>query len=140
MESLIEQVCIETLKNHKLEEGPWEISILLTNDEEIKELNNEYRGKDQPTDVLSFPMLDGDEINELVESPYPVPLGDIVISMETAVRQAHEYNHSLERELGFLVVHSMLHLLGYDHMTKEDEEVMRDMEEDILNNLNLVRE
>ncbi len=94
----------------------FEVSITICNDEYIHELNKEYRGKDKPTDVLSFPMLEFDtpEITTL--------LGDIIISVDTAEKQAKEYGNTLERELCFLAVHSSLHLLGYDHETSSDDE------------------
>ena len=95
--------------------------------EQIRGLNKMYRGIDEPTDVLSFPM--DDEI-----------WGDIIISTDKVISQAEEYGHSLERELGFLVVHGILHLLGYDHQTPEEEAVMRQKEEKILTELKLSRE
>ena len=102
---------------------PCEISVTFTDNEKIHLLNKEYRGKDAPTDVLSFPMFEGGEIEYDDESDVPCMLGDIVISLERAVSQAEEYGHSLEREAAFLAVHSVLHLLGYDHerSTEEDE-------------------
>ena len=87
-----------------------------------------YRGKDQPTDVLSFPQDDN------------LLLGDIIISLETAQRQAEEYNHSFAREVGFLTVHGMLHLLGYDHYGEEERVIMRKKEEEILVELGLNRD
>ncbi|NLJ84737.1 MAG: rRNA maturation RNase YbeY [Halanaerobiaceae bacterium] len=104
-----------------------EISIALVDNEQIRDLNKMYRGIDEPTDVLSFPM--DDEI-----------WGDIIISTDKVISQAEEYGHSLERELGFLVVHGILHLLGYDHQTPEEEAVMRQKEEKILTELKLSRE
>ncbi|ADL12161.1 rRNA maturation RNase YbeY [Acetohalobium arabaticum] len=103
-----------------------EVSIALVDNEYIKELNAEYRGLDEPTDVLSFPL--GEEM-----------LGDIIISLERAESQAEEYNHSLDREMGFLTVHGMLHLLGYDHKEEEAKEEMRNREEKVLNKLDLER-
>lgn len=97
-------------------EHEFEVSVTICDDGYIHELNKEYRGKDRPTDVLSFPMLEFDtpEITTL--------LGDIIISIDTAEKQAIEYGNTLERELCFLSVHSSLHLLGYDHETSEDDE------------------
>lgn len=99
--------------------------MTLTDDGEIHKLNRQFRGVDRPTDVLSFPMYDlrgGDLIDDI-----PAQYGDIVISLETAKRQAEEYEHSIDREIAFLTVHSVLHLLGYDHEVspKEDEEMRR---------------
>ncbi len=111
-----------------------EVSITITNDEVIHEMNRESRGVDRPTDVLSFPVFDEDfGVGRAI-------LGDIVISYDTAMRQAKEYGHSIERELAFLTVHSMLHLLGYDHETsQEDEKAMFARQEDILNIMKVVR-
>jgi len=97
-------------------ENLFEVSVTICNDEYIHELNKEYRGKDKATDVLSFPILEFDtpEVMTL--------LGDIIISVDTASRQAEEYGNTLERELCFLSVHSSLHLLGYDHEISEEEE------------------
>ena len=116
-----------------------EVSIVLTGDGEVRELNREYRDIDRSTDVLSFALDEGEE-TQLPGGPDEHLLGDIVISVETAARQATEYGHSLERELAFLTVHGMLHLLGYDHMNDKDRLRMRTAEEQILAKLGLVRE
>ncbi len=122
-----------------------EISLVLTDNEGIRVLNNLHRNIDRATDVLSFPMFEYDEDGEVVEeyaefnSRGEILLGDIVISLERADEQAREYGHSFEREVGFLTVHSMLHLLGYDHMTPEDEEEMFGYQNEILNEIGLVR-
>ena len=111
----------------KYENTPFdaEISVTLTDNIGIHELNRDFRGIDRPTDVLSFPLFDGEfpeeETGEDGEK-HKIPLGDIVISMEKALEQATEYDHSFERELAFLCVHSVLHLLGYDHERSEEEE------------------
>jgi probable rRNA maturation factor len=108
-----------------------EISVTLTDDAEIHKLNLQYRNVDRPTDVLSFPMYDlrGGEIVDDIPAQY----GDIVISLETAARQAAEYGHSIEREIAFLTVHSVLHLLGYDHeLSPEDEADMFRRQREIL--------
>lgn len=120
-----------------------EVSIVLTDDREIHALNREYRGVDRPTDVLSFPLMEGEDGNlELNGYPEgePVALGDVVISLERAREQAVEYGHSLHRELAFLTVHGILHLLGYDHDTHERERLMRAKEEAILASVDLRRE
>ena len=103
---------------------------------EIQELNREFRGIDRATDVLSFPLLTDEFDIELEEES----LGDIVISLERALEQSLEYDHSFEREVCFLVCHSMFHLLGYDHDTDENTKEMREKEEYILNKLNITRE
>ena len=109
------------------------LSVTLVDNKFIHELNREYRNVDRPTDVISFAFLDGDEQrDEKLHGHGPVPLGDIYISVEKAKAQAEEYGHPLERELSFLFVHGLLHLLGYDHMTKEDEAVMFKLQDEIL--------
>ncbi len=111
---------------------------MFTDDESIRKLNFEYRDKDAATDVLSFALNEGDE-PDIVDGPEEMLLGDIIISLETASRQAEEYGHSMDRELAYLLVHGMLHLLGYDHMTEEDRTEMRFEEERILSKLGIVR-
>ena len=111
-------------KHLDMEENNYEISLLITNDETIHQLNKEYRQKDKPTDVLSFPMEDD------------IMLGDIVISLDTAKNQALEREIGLEREIAFLFIHGLLHLLGYDHETSvEDEKEMFALQEEILKKL-----
>lgn len=150
-----------------------EVSVVLTDDEEIHALNRDYRGVDRPTDVLSFPLWEAEEgpldptrfwggwdggtdPDDDVDAGFdddvelepgaldpipgqPVALGDIVISLDRARAQAQEYGHSLSRELAFLTVHGVLHLLGYDHDTYERERVMRAKEEAVLDSLDLRR-
>ena len=109
------------------------LSVTLVDNKFIHQLNKEYRSVDRPTDVISFAFLDGDEERDIkLHGNGPVPLGDIYISVEKANEQAKEYGHPLERELSFLFVHGLLHLLGYDHMTKEDEVVMFKLQDEIL--------
>lgn len=120
-----------------------EISVMFTDNEGIRSLNAEHRGIDRATDVLSFPMLEYDEDGEVFDDPGDIEdelcLGDIVISLERAAEQAEEYGHSFEREVGFLTVHSMLHLLGYDHMTEEEEKEMFGFQREILDEMGLER-
>lgn len=120
-----------------------EISVLFVDNEQIREINNDFRQIDSATDVLSFPMLDfdGTKVIDGVGDSYlgTVVLGDIVVSLERAASQAEEYGHSFEREVGFLVCHSMLHLLGYDHEKDEERAVMREKEEAILERMGLSR-
>ncbi len=119
---------------------PVEISVTFTDNEQIHALNKQYREKDAPTDVLSFPMFENGEIEYDDESDEPCAIGDIVISLEKAVEQAEEYGHSLEREAAFLAVHSVLHLLGFDHETSdEDDEYMKESAEEILSSIGLTR-
>lgn len=110
------------------------VSVSLVDNKYIHKINKKYRGVDRPTDVISFAFLD-DEKNKdkIFHSSQVVVLGDIYISLDKAKEQAEEYQHSLERELSFLFVHGLLHLLGYDHIKKEDEEIMFPLQEEILN-------
>ncbi len=112
-----------------------ELSVLLTDDETIRQLNREYRGMDKPTDVLSFSQLEGDE----VAAPARI-LGDVVISVERAQQQAADYGHSVAREVGFLTAHGVLHLLGWDHEEPDDEALMMAKTEEILGSVGLRRE
>lgn len=108
------------------------VSISLVDESLIQNINREYRHIDKVTDVISFAFLDNEDRDALLHSEQEVVLGDIYICLEVAKRQAQEYGHSLERELKFLFVHGLLHLLGYDHMKKEDEEIMFPLQEKIL--------
>ena len=109
-----------------------EVSLILTENQEIRLLNRDYRSLDKPTDVLSFPQEEDFTLWEQGLNPMPLALGDIIISLEKAAEQAREYGHSIERELVFLFIHGLLHLLGYDHQNPEDEAQMRAMQRDIL--------
>ena len=111
-------------------------SVIIINNDAIKKINKEYRNIDKETDVISFALEDDKIIND---SPIRV-LGDIYISIDKAKQQSKEYNHSLKRELCFLMTHGFLHLLGYDHMKKEDEEVMFPLQEKILNEYGVSRD
>ena len=136
---LIKRCCNAALAYENFTQ-PAEISVSLVNNHDIRELNASYRNKDSATDVLSFPMGE-DGVYDINGETGASILGDIVISMERAVEQANMYGHSLEREMGFLTVHSMLHLLGYDHERGGLEaRIMREKEEDILNQLGLSRD
>lgn len=117
-----------------------EVDITIVDDEEIHQLNRYYRNVDRPTDVLSFALDEDDEDEpELLEGQLHL-LGDIIISAETATRQAEEFGHGLEREIVYLAVHGLLHLLGYDHMVEEDKVIMRAKEEEALRAINLAEE
>ncbi|MGM0369687.1 MAG: rRNA maturation RNase YbeY [Bacillota bacterium] len=122
---LIRTVSQEVLNREEIDK---EVSIALVDNQHIAKLNQKFRSKDEVTDVLSFPQED----EEL--------LGDIIISIPRAQDQAEEYNHSLAREIGFLIVHGMLHLNGYDHHNPTQKKVMRQLEEEILTQLNLTRD
>ena len=118
-----------------------EISLSFTTDELIKEINCKHRNMDKATDVLSFPMYEKQELSDINTSisNFPVALGDIVVSVERAFSQAEEYGHSFEREMAFLVCHSMFHLLGYDHMTKQEEGLMMEKQNMVLEALGINR-
>lgn len=128
-----------------------QVSLLLVDDEEIHRLNLAHRGIDRPTDVLSFPMtqyehpgdfsiFEGDCIGCFEPDSGELMLGDIVLSMDRVFAQAEEYGHSVRREFAFLITHSVLHLVGYDHMVKDEAEEMERLQEEILNQLNISRE
>ncbi len=125
LRELFETICRNTARLEGFDHG--EISIALVDNEEIRGLNKKYRDVDEATDILSFPL--GDEI-----------LGDIIISVERAVSQAEEYGHSLKRELCYLLIHGVLHILGYDHKNTGEKDEMRKKEERVLGELNIIRD
>ena len=115
---------VEATLDYEQYSNPCEVSVTFTDNEGIHKLNRQYRGVDRPTDVLSFPLFDYEgESEEPPVDELMGMLGDIVLSLEQAKKQAEEYGHSFEREVAFLCVHSMLHLLGYDHETGEEDEL-----------------
>ncbi|MBU8571527.1 rRNA maturation RNase YbeY [Bacillus subtilis] len=117
-----------------------EVSVTIVTNDDIQQINKEYRGKDAPTDVISFALEEeGEGEVEIVGAEMPPVLGDIIISADRTREQAEEYNHSFKRELGFLAVHGFLHLLGYDHMTKEEEEEMFTKQKELLDAYGLKR-
>lgn len=134
---LINNVIIESLRYEGFSNN-CEISFSLVTNDEIHEINKKFRGIDRPTDVLSFPLIDF-ENEEIPSDENIIALGDIIISIDKLKEQAEAYNHSFERELAFLTAHSMLHLMGYDHMTEGEEKIMFSKQEDILNNLGIKR-
>lgn len=137
---LLVRRCCHAVTQYEGFDDDFEVSVSFVNDKDIHKLNNEYRGIDRSTDVLSFPL--GENGNyDINHETGALLLGDIVISLETACRQAQIYGHSLEREIGFLTVHSMLHLLGYDHEESSlQERIMREKEEAILSSLGISRD
>ena len=138
---LINDVCNYALKEEDVN-IPYQISLLFVDNDEIREINRDTRGIDNATDVLSFPMFEKNEIeNILMKKELKVEdvLGDIVISLERVYEQAKEYNHSFERELAYMLVHGFYHLMGYDHIEEKDKEQMRPKEEKILQDLNITR-
>ncbi len=126
---------VEGFENSKLY-----ISVTLTTPENIRKLNKKYRNIDKQTDVLSFPMFEKQEIENLKQLQYEEALGDIVVSIERVKEQAVEYGHSFERELAYMIVHGFYHLMGEDHIKDEDKVIMRKKEENVLNKLNIIRE
>jgi probable rRNA maturation factor len=151
MEKVLMQVIDYTLKDEKVFVD-YEVSLVYVDNEQIKEINKEFRSIDRETDVLSFPMLEypahkvfkniylNYEFDKSYYDEDCLVLGDIALSLEKAEEQRVEYNHSFIRETAYLVVHSILHLLGYDHMEEEDKTIMRQREEEILNSFNISRE
>ena len=139
LEDAIRRAAAEALRYEEFDED-CEISVSIVDNEEIREINRQFRSIDRATDVLSFPMLtfaEGEEaeVNENDE----IVLGDIIISLERAKEQAEEYGHSYERELLYLFVHSILHLLGYDHLEEEEKRQMRIREEYVMEKIGLTR-
>lgn len=129
-------------KLHNISEDT-EIDVTIVDDEEIHAINRDYRGIDHPTDVISFALddeLEDSDEPELLDGPEEHLLGDIIISAETAQRQGEEFGHGLEREILYLGVHSLLHLLGYDHIDPDDKKLMRVKEEEALRVLNISEE
>ncbi len=134
------------------EECPYEaeVNVILTNNEEIHEINKEYRSIDRPTDVLSFPLIDYEtpadfeRVEDYAEDYFNLEtgelmLGDIIISVDKLYEQAQNYGHSIERELAFLVAHSMFHLMGYDHMNEEERIIMEQKQSELLNHMGITR-
>ena len=146
----LEAVCDFVLKKEGVN-CKYQISLLFVDNEEIREINRETRNIDRATDVLSFPMLDYPNkkffkdvyidynFDETFLDGDELVLGDIVLSLERALEQSEEYNHSYNREVSYLVVHSILHLLGYDHMEEDDKAIMRKREEELLGELKISR-
>ena len=135
----LEKLLNYTAEKENVQEGS-ELSVTFVSNERIQEINREYRDKDRPTDVISFALEElGEGELEIVGENIPRILGDIIISIPKAREQAEEYNHSFMRELGFLAVHGLLHLLGYDHMNEQDEKKMFDRQKEILDGYGLGR-
>jgi len=150
LEKVVKEVVEYTLKEEKVE-LEYEVSIIFVDNEEIRTINKEFRNIDRETDVLSFPMLEYPK-NKAYKDVYlnfdfddsyfdegKLILGDMALSLEKAKEQSIEYGHSFLREVSYLTVHSMLHLLGYDHMEEEEKAIMRVREEEILKAFNLIR-
>ena len=134
---IVRSCCAQVLADEHFHDDA-EVNVTFVSDEEIRSLNRSFRDIDRPTDVLSFP-LGEDGVYDKDPGSGLAQLGDVVISFDTAVRQANEFGHSIDREVAFLTVHSMLHLLGYDHMNKIDERIMHEKEDKALNTLGIYR-
>lgn len=135
----IEKLLNFAAEKEQIESGS-EVSITFVTNDKIQEINREYRGKDRPTDVISFALEEmGEGEIEVSGGEMPRVLGDIIISLAKAEEQAKDYGHSFMRELGFLAVHGFLHLLGYDHETDEEEKVMFDRQRVLLDEFGLQR-
>lgn len=142
-ENVIEKVLKECFREENIQESGLYITVTLTNPDYIKEINEQYRGINKATDVLSFPMFEKDELEQKIQKNDFLPeevLGDIVISISKVEEQAVEYGHSFERELSYMVVHGFYHLMGYDHIEEADMKLMRPKEEKILNILKIERD
>lgn len=137
IETLIEQCTAAALAEEEIEDDA-EVSVTLVDNARIRELNAEFREIDRETDVLSFP-LGGEDGFEVDPDTDAILLGDIVISLEKAQSQAEEYGHSFKREVAFLITHSLFHLLGYDHMTEDEEKEMFAKQEKVLQQLGITR-
>lgn len=141
-EELIQKVIEKCFEEEKLLGTKLYISVTLTIPENIKSINKEYRNIDKETDVLSFPMFEKEELEQIIlqkEHVVEDVLGDIIISVERVKEQAKEYGHSFERELAYMLVHGFYHLMGYDHIEEEDKKQMRPKEEKVLQDLNITR-
>ena len=134
---LIKRVMETCFKEEELYEKKLYVNIILTNPKNIKEINNKYRNINKETDVLSFPMFEKEELENIKSDSIDI-LGDIVISIERVKKQAIEYEHSFERELAYMLVHGFYHLMGYDHIEQKDKKEMRKKEENVLQKLNII--
>lgn len=137
---LVEGLLQHAAKIENVEDGT-ELSVTFVTNEAIHEINREYRHKDAPTDVISFALEEmGKGETAIVAEGMPRILGDVIISIDRTREQAEQFGHSFERELGFLAVHGLLHVLGYDHMVPEDEKIMFGKQDDILESYGLSRD
>ena len=141
-EEIVKKVFNTCFEEEGLQDSKLYITVTFTNPENIQKINQQYRNIDGPTDVLSFPMFQKEELDNKVqkkEFQYQDILGDIIISIPKVEEQAKEYGHSFERELSYMLVHGFYHLMGYDHIEEEDKKIMRTKEEKVLETLNILR-
>jgi len=138
---LIEKVIGQAFYIEEIEKLNLYINVILTNPENIRKANKEYRNIDKETDVLSFPMFEKIEIQEMLKNGNKIQdvLGDIIISIPRVEEQAKEYGHSFEREFSYMLIHGFYHLMGYDHMNEEEKNEMRKKEESVLERLQITR-
>ena len=134
IQEIFEIALSETIKQSNVS-----VNITIVGRNKIKQLNSEFRNVDKVTDVLSFPLLEKYEFNDILNTDEVVDLGDIVICKSRAIEQAKEYKHSLQREICFLALHGFLHVLGYDHIQKQDELIMFPLQDKILNKAHMER-
>ncbi len=142
-EKTIKKVVEKCFEEEEISDSKLCLTVTLTNPENIRKINKEYRKIDKETDVLSFPMFEKQELDEMIakkQFEHEDVLGDIIISIARVEEQAKEYGHSFERELSYMVVHGFYHVMGYDHIKEEDKVKMRPKEEKILNDLKILRE
>jgi len=138
---LIENVIGQAFYIEGIDKTNLYINVILTDPENIKKINKEYRNIDKETDVLSFPMFEKQEIEKIITYGNEIQdiLGDIIISISKVQQQAKEYGHSFEREFAYMLIHGFYHLMGYDHMTDDEKKEMRTKEEFVLNRLKITR-
>ena len=143
LQKFIDNILKTCFKKENIYDLNFYMTVTLTTPEQIHILNKKYRNVDSPTDVLSFPMFEKDEIDDIIKNKtknvIPEVLGDIVISVEKVKEQAIEYGHSFERELSYMVVHGFYHIMGYDHIKEDDKKIMRAKEEIVLEELKQTR-
>ncbi len=135
-DEFINQIISKCFEIENLQNTSLYVSVILTTPAVIKNINNEFRNMDKETDVLSFPMFEKNEIQNITEEEV---LGDIVISLEQVKKQAEEYGHSFEREFAYMLVHGFYHLMGEDHIKEADKEKMRQKEESVLTQLDIAK-
>ena len=141
-EAIVKKVFDKCFEEENLQNSKLYITVTFTNSENIRKINKQYRNIDKATDVLSFPLYEKQELDKKIEQQeflHEDVLGDVVISIEKVEEQAKEYGHSFERELSYMLVHGFYHLMGYDHIEKEDKNQMREKEEKILDILKISR-
>ncbi len=136
----LEKVIREVLTVEKVDQEKCEISLSFVDEEKIRQLNKDFRSIDKVTDVLSFPIEDffNEDRENILEKPY-LMLGDVVICLDVARKQADDLGHSFEREVMYLTCHSILHLLGYDHIEDDDKKIMRAKEKEVMKNLGVFK-